>query len=608
MAQPPKVRRVGPSLVRLLLLISLLVFLALFFGPCSKKSEPPPKEITIDELYVAIDAGNVKDLNIDAEQRLVSGTFRDDKKFTTRVANVDSLEAKALEKGVKVSANPTGKTWVDVVLSLVFGSFGFLIIFLIFIWLMPRSQANAMGKQLKDIKSIKAAIVKPKERYTDVAGCDEAIVELREFVDCLQDPEKYQRFGIRPCRGILLLGPPGTGKTLLAKATAGEAGIPLIALSGSEFVEMFVGVGASRIRDAFSIAKKIAPCIIFIDEFDAIGKRRSVGGYGSHDERDQTLNQLLAEMDGFDSNSKVIVLAATNQPEILDPAVMRSGRFDRKVAVLLPDRKAREAILKIHTRDKPVDETVDLADIAKSTRGFSGADLELVANEAAFLAVRAGKLAISRREMDEGIDKVYGGIKKKNSLGKWDMERVAYHEAGHTLVIKLCPDADPLRKVTILAMGMSGGSTWPKADENNVLKTTKYFTGTLAVLMGGRAAEWEKYNDVSIGAQNDIEQATKLAREMVCEYGFSEVVGQLALAQRSQFLGMSSESLNCSEATKTLVDQEIKRLIDAAYDKAKRLLAENRVKLDAIANSLLEKETLLDSEVDEILGGCSNPT
>ncbi len=608
MAQSPKVRKITPSLVRLFLLVSLLVFLALFFGPCSKKPETPPKEITIDELYTAINVGNVQDLNIDASQGLVTGSLKDATKFTTRVANIDSLEAKALEKGVRVTANPTGKTWVDVILSLVFGGFGFLLIFLVFLWLMTRSQRGALEKQMKGFSGIKMTILKPLEKYTDVAGCDEAIVELKEIVDCLQNPVKYERFGIKPPRGLLLAGPPGTGKTLLAKATAGEADISLIPLSGSEFVEMLVGVGASRIRDAFAVAKSIAPCIIFIDEFDAIGKRRSVGGFGSHDERDQTLNQLLAEMDGFKSDKRVIVLAATNQPEILDPAIVRSGRFDRKVLVLLPDCKAREAILEIHSRNKPMDETVDLADVAKSTPGFSGADLELLVNEAAFLAARAGKSMISRTEMDEGIDKTYGGSKKKNSLGKKDLEKVAYHEAGHTLITKLCPNADPLRKVTILAMGMSGGSTWHKIDENNALKTVKYFTEKLTVLMGGRAAEEEKYKDISIGARGDIEQATKLAREMVCEYGFNNVIGQLALAQRSEFLGMSSESLNCSEATKRLVDEEVKKLIDTAYANACGLLKSNRSKLDAIAGALLEKETLLDSDVDEIIANCSNPT
>lgn len=593
---------------RLILSIMLLLFAAGLWYRMNDVAKP--KELSVDELYRTLEADEIAELNIDAESGIVTGKLKDQNLFESQVANRDLLESKAVAKGVKVTAKPVKASWGSVLFSFFIWWLiisGFIILTL---WVLSKifKGRGGINDDIKNFGSIKVTVLKPQERYKDVAGCDEAIVELKEVVDCLSDPRKFERFGVRTPRGILLVGPPGTGKTLLAKATAGEARIPLIPLSGSEFDEALVGIGASRIRDAFAEAKKRSPCIIFIDEFDAVGRRRTLGGFssGTHD---QTLNQLLAEMDGFKSDKQVIVMAATNQPEVLDPAVVRPGRFDRKVMVLLPDRKAREEIFKIHSRNKPLDPSVDPAEVAKSTPGFSGADLEAAINEAALLAIRDKKDSISKAEIEEGIDKVVGGGKKKNTaLSKKDLEKVAYHEAGHTLTTKLCPKADPLRKVTILAMGMSGGSTWHKTDEDDVLKTEQYFKDRLTVLIGGRAAESVKYGEISVGARGDIVEATRLAKSMVCDYGFSKDVGHVSHGQSSQFLGIASDSLNCSEETKNLIDMEVRKLIDGAYSRAVELLKANENKLDAIASALLERETLMDSDVDEIVAGCSNPT
>lgn len=445
---------------------------------------------------------------------------------------------------------------------------------------------------------------RPSVTFSDVAGVEEAKEELVEVVEFLKYPEKFASLGARIPRGVLLVGPPGTGKTLLSRAVAGEAGVPFFSISGSEFVEMFVGVGASRVRDLFEQAKRSSPCIIFVDEIDAVGRQRGAGLGGSHDEREQTLNQILVEMDGFDSNTNVIVIAATNRPDVLDPALLRPGRFDRQVILDRPDIQGRRAILEVHSRGKPLEEEVSIDNLARQTSGFSGADLENLVNEAAILAARRNKKTVGRDELTEAIDRVLAGPQRKSRVIS-DRERLmtAYHEAGHALVARMLPNSDPVRKVSIVARGMMGGYTRVVPDEDRLFMTKAQFEDRLAVFMAGHVAERMIFDEQSTGASNDIEQATGIARRMVTEFGMSRNLGPLAFGKKEElvFLGREiNESRNYSDEVAFQIDQEIRAIIDNAHERAKSVLNEQADKLEVIAQLLIAQETIEGEEMEAL--------
>jgi cell division protease FtsH len=448
---------------------------------------------------------------------------------------------------------------------------------------------------------------KTRVTFEDVAGVDEAKEELEEIIEFLRHPKKFQALGAKIPRGVLLVGPPGSGKTLLAKAIAGEAGVPFFSISGSEFVEMFVGVGASRVRDLFEQSKKSAPCLVFIDEIDAVGRQRGAGLGGGHDERDQTLNQLLVEMDGFDPNSGIIVIAATNRPDILDPALLRPGRFDRRIVVDNPDAKGRRAILDVHVRGKPIGEDVNLDALARRTPGFSGADLANMVNEAALLAARRGKKRIGREEFDEAIERVIAGPQRKSRiLSAKERELTAYHEGGHAMLGKLLPNANPPHKVTILPRGMALGYVIPLPQEEKYTLTRGEILASITAILGGRVAEEITFGEITTGAANDFEKATELARKMVTEFGMSDKLGPLTLGTKHGpvFLGRDLvESRNYSEEIAYEIDKEVRRIIDECYSRARQVLTENKETLERIAKTLLERESLEGEELDALLSG-----
>ena len=444
----------------------------------------------------------------------------------------------------------------------------------------------------------------PTVTFEDVAGVDESKEELKEVVEFLKEPQKFIQLGARIPKGVLLVGPPGTGKTLLAKAVSGEAGVPFFSISGSEFVEMFVGVGASRVRDLFDQAKRHSPCIVFVDEIDAVGRQRGAGLGGSHDEREQTLNQMLVEMDGFDTDTNVIVVAATNRPDILDPALLRPGRFDRRITLDRPDMRGREAILKVHARGKPFEPTVDLGSIARGTPGFVGADLENLINESAILAARRNKKAIGQPELEEAIERVIMGPERKSRLISEEEKRIlAYHEAGHAVVINVIPEADPVQKITIVGRGQAGGLTWNRPQEDRMLTSRKKMLAQLTFLLGGRAAEQLVFDDITSGASNDLENVTHIARTMVTRLGMSTKLGSMTYGQKEEliFLGREiSEQRDYSEAVAEQIDHETRLLVDGSYQDALAILKKYRVELDAVANKLLEVETLTREEFEAI--------
>jgi cell division protease FtsH len=444
----------------------------------------------------------------------------------------------------------------------------------------------------------------PTVTFEDVAGIDESKEELQEIVEFLKEPQKFIQLGARIPKGVLLVGPPGTGKTLLAKAVSGEAGVPFFSISGSEFVEMFVGVGASRVRDLFDQAKRHSPCIVFVDEIDAVGRQRGAGLGGSHDEREQTLNQMLVEMDGFDTDTNVIVVAATNRPDILDPALLRPGRFDRRVTLDRPDMRGREAILKVHSRGKPFEPTVDLGSIARGTPGFVGADLENLINEGAILAARRNKKAIGQPELEEAIERVVMGPERKSRLISDEEKRIiAYHEAGHAVVVTAIPEADPVQKITIVGRGQAGGVTWFRPEDDRVLTSRKKLIAQLAGALGGRVAEQIVFDDITSGASNDLEQVTRMARAMVTRFGMSAELGSMVYGQKEEliFLGREiSEQRDYSEAIAEQIDREVRKLVDESYNQAAKILKKYRQKLDAVATKLLEVETLSREEFEKI--------
>lgn len=444
----------------------------------------------------------------------------------------------------------------------------------------------------------------PTVTFEDVAGVEESKEELKEVVEFLREPQKFIQLGARIPKGVLLVGPPGTGKTLLAKAVSGEAGVPFFSISGSEFVEMFVGVGASRVRDLFEQAKRHSPCIVFVDEIDAVGRQRGAGLGGSHDEREQTLNQMLVEMDGFDTDTNVIIMAATNRPDILDPALLRPGRFDRRVVLDRPDMRGREAILRVHVKGKPLEPEVDLGTIARGTPGFVGADLESTVNEAAILAARRNKKSIGQPEFEEAIERVVMGPERKSRLISAEEKRIiAYHEAGHAVVINAIPEADPVQKITIVGRGQAEGITWYRPEEDRVLTSRKKLIALLAGLLGGRAAEVLIFDDITSGASNDLAQVTKIARNMVTRWGMGGELGQMTYGQKEEliFLGREiSEQRDYSESIAQKIDIEVRKLIDEAFTQAQKLLKKYRTELDSVANRLLEVETLTREEFEKI--------
>ena len=470
-----------------------------------------------------------------------------------------------------------------------------------FIFLMR--QAQGAGNQAFSFGKSKARVFtgdKPTVTFQDVAGAEEAKQELQEVVEFLKEPQKFASLGARIPKGVLLIGPPGTGKTLMAKAISGEAGVPFFSISGSEFVEMFVGVGASRVRDLFEQAKKNSPCIIFIDEIDAVGRQRGAGLGGSHDEREQTLNQILVEMDGFDTDTNVILIAATNRPDILDPALLRPGRFDRQVVMDRPDAKGREAILNVHIKGKPLEPDINLATIAKGTPGFAGADIENLVNEAAILAARRNKRAIGMPEFQEAVERVIAGPERRSRLISDDeREIVAYHEAGHAVVMQMLPNSDPVHKITIVSRGMALGYTMPLPEEDRLLYSRDRFRDELAGLLGGRVAEEEVFGDITTGASNDLERVTSLARRMVTQYGMSDVLGPQTFGEKEEliFLGREiGEQRNYSEEIAEEIDREVRKLVSEAHLRATTIIRESRAKLDELARRLIEHETVDASE------------
>ena len=570
-------------------------------------------KLAYSELISKIEAGEVKEITLSsdgvkAEVKLKNENF-------TKEVNIPSVENlmnslnDSMKAGTVKVTEKSESIWM-VIFSLL-TPFGILIIFFIFWFLLmggaQSGNGGAGGKTMSFGKS-RARMINPSDKnrvtFDDVAGVDEEKEELEEIVEFLKNPRKFTEMGARIPKGVLLVGHPGTGKTLLAKAVAGEAGVPFFFISGSDFVEMFVGVGASRVRDLFEEAKKKAPCIIFIDEIDAVGRQRGAGLGGGHDEREQTLNQLLVEMDGFSANEGVIVLAATNRPDILDKALLRPGRFDRQIVVSNPDVKAREQILEVHSRKKKLADDVDLKTIAKNTSGFSGADLENVLNEAALLAARRNLNEIGMQEVEDAMVKVTMGPEKRTRVrSEKEQKLVAFHEAGHAVVSRFLPTQDPVHQISIVPRGMAGGYTMYRPTEDKSFMSRTEMVENIVSLLGGRVAEQLVLNDISTGASNDIERATQIARSMVTKYGMSERIGTITLgsSQEEVFLGRDfAQAKEYSEETANLIDEEVKSIIDFAYKKAEEILKANMEKLTKVANVLLEKEKIDGDEFDEI--------
>jgi cell division protease FtsH len=565
---------------------------------------PPPggeEQVIFSDFMAQLERGDVVKVTIKGHQ--ISGQLKNASQIRTYAAEYPDLVKMLREKNVQIEVVPSGENpwYMSVLMTL-----GPLAFFLgMWVFLMRRMQPGNTALSLVKSKARMLSEDRKKVTFSDVAGIDEVKEEVQETVEFLKDPRKFQKLGGRIPKGVLVVGPPGTGKTLLAKAMAGEAGVPFFSISGSDFVEMFVGVGASRVRSMFEDAKKHAPCIIFIDEIDAVGRSRGGGIGGGNDEREQTLNQLLVEMDGFDTTEGVILVAATNRPDVLDPALLRPGRFDRQVVVNHPDLKGRTEILKVHAKKVPIAANVELETIARGTPGFSGADLENLVNEAALWAARQNKQEVGVIDFEMAKDKIMMGAERKSMMLTDEEKRVtAYHEAGHTLVAKLLPGTDPVHKVSIIPRGRALGVTLqlPTTDRHNYTKEFLY--NTLAILLGGRVAEELVFKQVTTGAGNDLERATALARQMVCEWGMSDTLGPLTFGQKegATFLGRSfPTNRDCSEQMALEIDMEIKRLITENYERTKHILAEHMVTLKALAVALLEKEVLDASEIDAIL-------
>ena len=595
----------GIKTLAMWLIIGVIVIVLL-----SSIMENSSSKMTYSELITSIENREVENIKISADGSMASVKLKNSK--LEKEVNIPSLDSfityteEYLKTGELTLEEERESIWITV-LSLI-TPFGLLIIFFIFWFLMMSGGNQNSSRGSMSFGKSKARLVNAGEKnrvtFDDVAGVDEEKEELQEIVEFLKNPKKFTDMGARIPKGVLLVGQPGTGKTLLAKAVAGEAGVPFYIISGSDFVEMFVGVGASRVRDLFEQAKKSAPCIIFIDEIDAVGRQRGAGLGGGHDEREQTLNQLLVEMDGFSDNEGVIILAATNRPDVLDKALLRAGRFDRQIVVSSPDVKAREQILEVHARKKKLSEDVDLKVIAKNTSGFAGADLENVLNEAALLAARRNFKEIGMKEIEDAMVKVTMGPEKKTRVRSEKENRlVAYHEAGHAVVSRYLETQDPVHQISIIPRGMAGGYTMYRPSEDKSFMSKTEMEENIVSLLGGRVAEAIILNDISTGASNDIERASQIARNMVTKYGMSDRVGTIMFGggQGEVFLGRDfAQTKDYSEETAALIDEEVKRIVDKAYNRAKDILTEHVDKLHAVASVLLEKEKIEGEEFNQI--------
>ncbi|MBN2469311.1 MAG: ATP-dependent zinc metalloprotease FtsH [Anaerolineae bacterium] len=593
--------------VYILVGIAVLVIMMTFWG-----NNTAATEVSITELTQQINAGRVRGIMVADDEitvRYTDGSTAVSRKDPSLPApeqlislGVSPERLQAIE--IENAAPSNMGAWLGILINLLP-----LVLLGGFIYLMLR-QAQGSNNQAISFGKSRARMFtsdQPTVTFNDVAGVDEAKEELHEVVEFLKEPEKFIQLGARIPKGVLLVGSPGTGKTLLAKAVAGEAGVPFFSISGSEFVEMFVGVGASRVRDLFEQAKRHSPCIVFVDEIDAVGRHRGAGLGGSHDEREQTLNQILVEMDGFDTDTNVIVVAATNRPDILDPALMRPGRFDRRVVLDRPDLKGREEILKVHVKGKPLASDVDLHALAKSTPGFVGADIENLVNEAAIVAARKNKKSIAQRDFEEAIERVILGPERKSRIiTERERRLVAYHEAGHAVAFHMLPYSDPVRKVTIVPRGMAGGVTWSMPDEDINYVTASRLRDQIAGALGGRAAEELVFGEITTGAMSDLDQVTKIARSMVKRYGMSNKLGPIIFGQKEElvFLGREiGEQRDYSEHIAEAIDSEVSEIVSQEYERVKDLLAHNREKLDLLVERLLEVETVSNEEFIELMGG-----
>jgi cell division protease FtsH len=617
---PPRMWGTGRSLLFWLALFLIVFVTYQYFAGFSQGSV----EITYTEFVQEIDAGNVSEVTFsdrEVEGKLLKAkTFAASRtnepvaKFTSRIPFADlnyELIHRLEGKGVKITAKVEGPDLFSIIISVA----PWLILILIWVFFLRQMQGGAGARGLFSFGKSKARLLtdeRPRVNFNDVAGAEEAKEELQEIIEFLREPGKFQKLGGKIPKGALLLGPPGTGKTLLARAVAGEADVPFFSMSGSDFVEMFVGVGASRVRDLFEQGKKNAPCIIFIDEIDAVGRHRGAGLGGGHDEREQTLNQLLVEMDGFESNEGVILIAATNRPDVLDPALLRPGRFDRTIVVDSPDAKGREGILKVHARKVKTADDVNLSVVARGTPGMTGADLANLVNEAALLAARRNHDSVTMREFEDSKDKVMMGSERKSLvIAEQEKKVLAYHEAGHTLVSKMLPKADPIHKVTIIPRGLALGVTQSLPVDERHVHSKEYLEAQLGVFMGGRVAELLVFNQIDTGAGNDLERATKLARKMVCNWGMSEKLGPVTFGRTEEhvFLGRElGRQQDYSESTAVIIDQEIRRFIEQAEHTAETILKENLETLHKLAKALLEKEIIDSNEVDQIIGTAPGDT
>jgi len=589
--------------------VAIVAMIYMAFQRESAITEP----LTINEVAQAVQNGEVSKISIAEDNRLAIVYQKDGVEKTSQKEPTSTLVEqlvglgvspdKLLPQNVKIEVKAPS-AWTGVL-----GSLAFILPVLVMagvLWFIMR-QAQGNNNAAMSFGKSRARMFSgdhPTVTFADVAGVEESKEELKEVVEFLKEPQKFIQLGARIPKGVLLVGPPGTGKTLLAKAVSGEAGVPFFSISGSEFVEMFVGVGASRVRDLFEQAKRHSPCIVFVDEIDAVGRQRGAGLGGSHDEREQTLNQMLVEMDGFDTDTNVIIMAATNRPDVLDPALLRPGRFDRRVTLDRPDVKGREAILKVHVKGKPLDPSVDLGSLARGTPGFVGADLENLVNEGAILAARRNQKSIMQPDLEEAIERVVMGPERKSRLISDEEKRIiAYHEAGHAVVANAIPEADPVQKVTIVGRGQAGGVTWFRPEEDRILASRKKMFATLAYALGGRAAEELVFDDITSGASNDIEQVTKMARAMVTRMGMSGDLGPMTYGQKEEliFLGREiSEQRDYSEAVAEQIDREVRKIVEEAYKQSKALLKKYRDQLDAVAKKLLEVETINREEFEAI--------
>src|SRR3989339_742596 len=590
-------------------MVVALVLMTVFNQFNDRQQQTVQSQLEYSQFLEEVRQGHITKVTI--EGRTLKATTSDGKRITSYAPNDLWMVSDLLKNGVTIEAKPEEEP--SFLMNIFVSWFPMILLIGVWIFFMRQMQGGGKGGAFSFGKSRARMLDENKERFTfaDVAGCDEAKEEVSELVDFLRDPTKFQKLGGRIPRGVLLVGSPGTGKTLLARAIAGEAKVPFYSISGSDFVEMFVGVGASRVRDLFEQGKKNAPCIIFIDEIDAVGRHRGAGIGGGHDEREQTLNQLLVEMDGFEGNEGVIILAATNRPDVLDPALLRPGRFDRQVVVPVPDVKGRLEILKVHTKNIPLDENVKLEVIARGAPGFTGADLANLVNEAALLAARKSKTNVDMSDFEFAKDKVLMGKERKSLIiSEEEKKNTAYHEAGHTLVGKFIPGSDPVHKVTIIPRGYALGLTqYLPLDEKHTWPR-EYIMGKIAIMMGGRVAEELVLHHMTTGAGNDIERATEMARKMVCEWGMSEKMGPLTFGKKEEmvFLGKEIAShKDYSEQTAMEIDSEVKGIVMECYNKAKTLLTQRSDTLHRLATALLEKEVLDGDEIDRIISGETEP-